>query len=189
MQYPGVSPFGGFGGTNILTSRLSPMSLEQRKQQLVHQMVTGSNQSNLTVGAGQGDSPGRAPGLGFNPFMESYLSSLSASQDPQSPFFGGGGNPSGAPSGNPSVSGAPTPTVPTPGPPPVTTGPSPMATGQGITVSTPTAPAGGSRQLINTYVPARGGVVGGHNMYYGLDPQGVGALAQVLAGRGGGSVF
>lgn len=179
MQYPGTSPFGGFGGANVLASRLTPSSLEQRKQQLIHQMVTGSGNSNLTVGATRGDAPGRAPGLGFNPFMESYLSSINAAQDPASPFYGGGGSPN-----------VPTPNVPTPGPPPVNGGPvvssdpavtSPMATGSGVQVANPTAPAGGNRQLINTYVPARGGIVGGHNMYYGLDPQGVGAIANSLA--------
>lgn len=197
MQYPGVSPFGGFGGTGILTNQLKPQSLEQRKQQLVHQMVTGSNTSNLTVGAGQGDAPGRAPGLGFNPFMTSYLNSLSAIQDPNSPFFGGGGAPTPStpsPSNNPVNNPIAIPNQPAGG---VGSGAGPEATGagapviaaQGALVNNPTAPAGPERRLLGDWGGSPGGIVGAHNMYYGFNPGDISSISAILAGRTAGRVF
>lgn len=78
---------GGFPGANTLTNQLSPVSLQQRKQQLINQMVTGRKAHTIVGGSGMPI----APGLGSNPLLAG-LFQAGYGQDAGGQFYGGGGS-------------------------------------------------------------------------------------------------
>lgn len=112
---------GGFPGAEQLTNQLSPVSLQQRKQQLINQMVTGRKSRSIVGGSGMPI----APGLGSNPLLAGLFQS-GYGHNPGGQFYGApGGAPVGPTQGplpgsgdpsNPAVGASPSPTNFTPAP-------------------------------------------------------------------------
>lgn len=145
-----------FPGTSALINQLSPVSLAQRKQQLVNSMVTGNNQRH-TVFPG-GGSP-IAPGMGMrNPFAASLFSAGYAN-DPNGQFYGGGGPPTAGP-------------VPPPRPVDI---PMPSSVNNVTTSPVSIGPNGNGSAVASM----GSGLPGGLNPYSSIDPN---VLQSILAG-------